>query len=166
MGHLRGMCYMGQALCQQQIHPSRASMHLDIPLESKTINEIKEDLMKVHVYYLEASSNTDVIPQKISSNGFGESSKNQNGTINGKDEPMDTDISNTINKDSVTTDTTSQVSATVLTNIPKEKESSGQSSTPKVEEPLEEMSTREENARIAKEAYHFEENPIFIPENL
>ena len=28
------------------------------------------------------------------------------------------------------------------------------------------MSSREENARIAKEAYHFEENPIFIPENL
>merc|ERR1712156_1053484 len=92
------------------------------------------------------------------------------------DEPMDTDISDNANKVSATTDTTSQVPATVLTsinsckeilkNIPKEKESSGQSSTPKVEEPLEELSTREENARIAREAYHFEENPIFIPENL
>ena len=43
---LRSICYMGQALCQQQIHPSRASMHLDIPLAMKAINEIKEDLMK------------------------------------------------------------------------------------------------------------------------
>ena len=47
----------------------------------------------------------------------------------------------------------------------KEKESC-KSLKSKVEEPQEEMSSREENARIAKEAYHFEENPIFIPDNL
>ena len=73
---------MGQALCQQQIHPSRASMHLDIPLELKTVNDIKEDLMKVHVYYLEASTNTNVNPQKVSTNGFGEALNSENGVNN------------------------------------------------------------------------------------
>merc|ERR1712062_747202 len=151
-------------------------MHLDIPLEIKTINDLKEDLMKVHVYYLEAPSNADASHRNITSNGFSEPTRSQNGTSNGNDQPVNSDISMDISDvPEATGDTISEVTGNLLTNInsckeklkniPKEKESR-QSLTPKLEEPQEEMSSREENARIAKEAYHFEENPIFIPENL
>ena len=59
---LHNICYMGLSLCRQQIHPSRASMNLEIPLDVKTVDEIKSDLMKVHVYESPANN---VMSQKI-----------------------------------------------------------------------------------------------------
>jgi hypothetical protein len=49
---VKSICHHGLALCLSHCHPSRMSMHLDLPLEVKTVEEIKQDLMSVHVYYL------------------------------------------------------------------------------------------------------------------
>ena len=57
---LKDLCYQGLSLSMKCIHPNRAQMHLDLPLDVKTIDEIKDDLMKVHVYYTEASTSVSL----------------------------------------------------------------------------------------------------------
>lgn len=55
---LQEICRQGTSICLQQMHPSRKSMFLDLPLDLKTIGELKQELMKVHVYYHESSAQT------------------------------------------------------------------------------------------------------------
>lgn len=52
---LQEICNHGTSICLQQMHPSRKSMFLDLPVDLKSISELKQELMKVHVYYQESS---------------------------------------------------------------------------------------------------------------
>ena len=164
---LRSICYMGLTLCQQKMHPSRASMHLDVPLDVKTVDEIRDDLMKVHVYYLETPSNNIAIPQKIqlnSHNGIENGNSNQN-----HDTVVDTVDDVVVENDAHDANLLADIKSCKekLKSMPQEK---GDSQKLKrhgtVEDFEDELSSHEENAKIAREAYNLEEHPIFIPENL
>ena len=45
-------CHRGLALIMSKVHPGRSSMHLDMPLDVMTVEELKKDVMGVHVFYV------------------------------------------------------------------------------------------------------------------
>ena len=158
---------MGLTICQQKMHPSRASMHLDVPLDVKTVDEIKDDLMKVHVYYLETPSNNIAIPQKIqpnSHNGIENGNSNQND-----DMVVDTVDDVVVDNDAHDANLLADIKSCKekLKSMPQEKGDSKKLKRHGMAEDFEdELSSHDENAKIAREAYNLEEHPIFIPENL
>ena len=161
---LRSTCNFGLSLCMQQIHPSRASMHLDLPLEVKTINEIKDDLMKVHVFYVESNKRSfgtslPTLPTVPKSNPTQDSGA-ENGVVE----------NNTTEESAVMKEISSEqeklrCSKEALKELGESLKRGFGASPVEIEDETE-IPTEEESERITKEAYYMDENPIFIPDNL
>ena len=152
----QNVCQRGLQLCLQQMHPGRSSLHLDLPLEAKTIEEVKSELMKVHVFYMD------------------------NGLVSEDNQPWQNDTANNEMQEEpeVATEPVSEEKLNgdqSQVSIEKEKLQQFNKANLKrfrdedsknLEEDNDEIPTPEEAKQKSQEIDNFSDDPIFIPEGL
>lgn len=149
---LKNVCRHGLQLCTQQMHPSRSSMHLDLPMDVKTIEDIKKESMKVHVFYMDSQGiGNETFENRSAEDGVeevGDNSQEDEGeTVFEQDEV-------TIERDKLT-----QINSSIM----KRRRQPSEIVTDKDEE---DVPSVEESKKLNKDAYNLDEEPIFIPEGL
>ena len=167
---VKEICQHGMALCMKLSQPGRASMHLDLPMEVKSMQEIVKEVSKVHVYYLGNSSygTTSITFQKSNSAmSIGDEESNSTNTTtsfaNGKPE-----VNGEKGKQKDTLKNKRLLEANEVLkeckNLNKRVRVEGsKENNPEVDEDL---PSKEEAERLVKEVYSMDNEPIFIPENV
>ena len=153
---LQDVCRQGIQLCSQQMHPSRSSMHLDIPMDVKTVEEIKKELMKVHVFYMDNQEDPVSEPFVDSKTVIEEDEEESTEGMMETDQVEEKAEENEV---ALEKEKLSQVSSI----LKRRREQSGDAILDKEDADIPSV---EESRKLNLEAYNLDEEPIFIPEGL
>ena len=161
VGEIKRMCSHGMALCMKQIHSSRSSMHLDLPLEIKSMEEILKEMSKVHVYYLESSSiytsTIQVSNEQISKEQELPTTSNDDG---------DHTIVHLDESESIAKKRMQEANAILDESKISMKKARIEHSNKENEIEVMEIPSKEEAESIVKEVYSMDNEPIVIPDNV
>jgi len=151
---LRNVCRHGLQLCTQQMHPSRSSMHLDLPMDVKTIEEIRKESMKVHVFYMDSQDHEPLV----------------NRSAEDEEQPVEEEVADNSQKEDDDDAREAVFEEQDKVNIEKDKLAQINSVLKRrrqlSDKDEEDIPTVEESKRLNKDAYNLDEEPIFIPEGL
>ena len=157
---LKNVCRHGLQLCTQQMHPSRSSMHLDLPMDVKTIEEIRKESVKVHVFYMDSQDHEPLVNRSAEDEEQPVEEEEMVADNSQKDDDDDAReaVFEEQDKVNIEKDKLAQINSSSISVLKRRRQPSDKDD--------EDIPSVEESKRLNKDAYNLDEEPIFIPEGL